>query len=244
MKIKAISILSLAVTLLIGCSNPEKESLKVVDNFLTQFNDEIEGNGDTTKIDKKLFELIKTYGGFLSKDGWSLNFNQKNDSTILIESVGKTHNSFGQPIEIKQKFLLKNTTGQWIIYDTYNLLPLFLNMDIVDRDWDFFWDIEKNEILTELQDSLKLEIIRNGYKNSYSDAVKGELRLVNNSQYDIRNVSILIEHFDKDGRSVNTDDEYIPDIIRANGYREFDWYTSDCDKCSKQEFKIKFQREF
>lgn len=232
------------ISFIISCSTPEKESLKTVDNFLTQFNDEIDHNLDSTKIDTELYMLIKEYGGFLSKDGWSLTLSKKNDSTILIESVGKTHDSYGKPIEIKQKFLLKNTSGEWKIYDTYNLLPLFLDMDIVDRHWDFFWDIQKNNILSELQDSLKLEVIKKGYRISYADATKGELRLVNNSQYDIRNVSILIEHFDKNGRSVNTDDENVFDIIRAKGYREFDWRTRDCNKCRTQEFKIKFQREF
>lgn len=244
---KRISILVYFFALgifLISCNNPEKESLKTVDNFLKQFNDEIEKNLDSTKVDKALFELIKQYGGYLSKDGWTLNFNQKNDTTILIESVGKTHNSFGKPIEIKQKFLLKEVDGAWTIFDTYNLLPLFLDMDIVDRDWDFFWDKEKNEILLDLKKNLKLEVISKGSKSYFGDAVEGKLRLFNNSKYDIRNVSILIEHFDSEGKSVNTDDEYVSDIIRTNGYREFDWYTSDCSKCYRQEFKIKFQREY
>jgi len=56
----------------------------------------------------------------------------------------------------------------------------------------------------------------------------------------IRNIEVLIEHFDKDGISVNTDSKTIYDIIRSKGYREFEWYTSDCSKCNSQTFKIKF----
>ena len=39
-------------TALTSCSTPEDKALKVVDNFLSQANDEIEGNLDTTLIRK------------------------------------------------------------------------------------------------------------------------------------------------------------------------------------------------
>ena len=189
--------------------------------------------------------MINKYGGYLSKDGWTLSVNKKNDTIIIIESVGKTHNGFGQPIEIKQKFAVHKLNNEWKIYDTYNLIPLYLDMDIVDRDWNFFWDMEKNDILIDLQNNLTLEVIEEGRKTySGSNSMEGKLKLNNNSEYDIRNVSILIEHFDINEKSVNTDEDYVSDIIRKKGYREFDWYTSDCSKCVKQEFKIKFQREF
>jgi hypothetical protein len=227
-----------------SCMTSEKKALLVVDNFLKQTNDEISGNLDTTKITEPLYNLIKKDGGFASKDGWTLSVNQRNDTLIIIESVGKTHNGFGQPMKIKQKFALKEIEKEWIIYDTYNVIRLFLGMNIVDRDWHFFWDMEKKEILEHLRKNLKLEIVKRGKKTYFGNGYEGKLRLLNNSKYDIRSVKILIEHFDSKGKSVNTDDEYISDIIRQDGYREFDWRTSDCSKCVKQKFRIKFQREF
>lgn len=226
------------------CSSPEDKALKVVDNFLSQANDEIEGNLDTTKITQQINDLIKIYSGFASKDGWTLSVNEKNDSVIIVESVGKSYNALGQPIKIKQKFKLKQVNNEWIIYDTYNVIRLFLAMDIVDRDWDFFWDIEKFEIMKHLKDNLKLEVIEKGHQTYFGDSAEGKIRLTNDSEYDIRNVNVLIEHYDRDGRSVNTDTEYVLDIIRKNGYREFDWYTNDCSNCYEQKFEIKYQSEY
>ena len=225
-----------------SCNNPEKEALKTVDDFLKQVNNEVKL--DSTKIDKSLTSLVRQYGCYLSKDGWTLNVSQRNDTAFFIESIGKTHNGLGKPIEIKQKFSLKKARNGWKIFDTYNLIPLFLDMDIVDRNWNFFWDIEKNNILLDLEKNLKLEVLQKGRKAYSNESVEGKLRLSNNSEYDITDVTILIEHFDADGKSVNTNEEYVPDIIRKNGYREFNWFAADCSKCFRQEFKIKFQREY
>jgi hypothetical protein len=73
--------------------------------------------------------------------------------------------------------------------------------------------------------------------------MEGKLRIINNSDYDIQWIKILIEHFDSQGKSVNTDYKYVSDIVRKNGYREFEWLTTDCDKCVRQEFKINFVKE-
>jgi uncharacterized protein related to proFAR isomerase len=82
-------------------------------------------------------------------------------------------------MEIKQKFALKKINNEWIIYDTYNVIRLFLGMDIVDKDWAFFLDMEKQEIITELQKSLKLEVVKKGFRTTYTEAAKGELILIN-----------------------------------------------------------------
>src|SRR5690606_6720849 len=128
------------------------------------------------------------------------------------------------------------------ISDSYNLIGFYLNFQVEDTQWQTYWDSKKSEILKEVIDNLKLEIITKGYKK-YDDAMAGELRLVNNSNYDLKNIEILIEHFDKDGVSVNTDNTYVSEVIRAKGYREFDWISFDCSKCNTQTFKIKYVLE-
>lgn len=74
--------------------------------------------------------------------------------------------------------------------------------------------------------------------------MKGRLRLINDSKYDVKSIDILIEHFDSEGISVNTDHEKIYKIIRSGGYLEFDWYSSDCSSCETQEFQISFTKEY
>jgi hypothetical protein len=220
----------------------EQKMCDIVNQFLTQIND------NTKTINKKnttanFDSTFSKFSHYTSKD-WKLVAQQESDSLFIVEATSKTHNSLGRPIDIIQRFALTNQYGNWQIWNSYGLMALHLDFDIVDLDWDFFWDRKKYEILTQMQEKIKLEIIRKGYSNRYSDSRKGELRLINDSEYDIKGVRILIEHFDNNGKSVNTDKESVWNIIRKNGYREFDWFTSDCAKCLKQKFTISFIKEY
>ncbi len=105
-----------------------------------------------------------------------------------------------------------------------------------------FWGYGKNNIIKHLQENLKLEVVKTANVNKYGRSI-GKLRLTNNSEYDITDIYILIEHFDKNKKSVNTDTEFIYDIIRKNGYREFSWSTSNCSKCWSQKFQINYTKE-
>lgn len=241
MKKIAIILLSIGLTFLYSCKSREDKVKDVVNEFLIEINDQ------TKKLNKELMtenfaSFFKGKSYYLSQN-WELTVKPDNDSTILVEAKSKTHNGFGQPIEILQGFYLTNKFGDWKIFDSYKLVADKLDFEVVDTQWDFYWDRDKDAIFKELQEKVKLEVIVPGYGSYYSDSRKGKLKLINNSDYDIQSVKILIEHFDNDGNSVNTDKEYVSNIIRKQGYREFDWYTSDCAKCYKQEFKINFVKE-
>jgi hypothetical protein len=234
-------VLGFLVLSLFSCKNKEKRVLEIVDKVLTQINDKKEGNLDTTVFSSDYYKIFKSNPIYSTND-WSLKFKKQNDSIFIVEANGKTHNGFGMEIKNHQEFKLVIRDGKFKIIDSYNLIALFLNMEIVEKEWTFFWDKQKEDIINELEQNLKLEVLKKGF-HKYTDASSGELRLINNSKYDISNVEILIEHYDNEGKSVNTDTESVSEIIRANGYREFDWYTSNCRSCETQKFKIKFRRE-
>lgn len=227
-----------------SCTKPEDTVTEIVDKFLTEMNDpEVRKNGiDFSVLTDDYLELFQNNSYYLMEN-WELTAKKESDTTFMVEAVGKTSNAFGMTLEKHKGFALKKVEGDWKIFSSYKLIADEINFEVVDTQWDFYWDTKKARILKEVQDSLKLEVKRKGYKSYFGDAVKGELRLVNNTNYDLKRIKILIEHFDKNGKSVNTDIESMYDIIRAGGYREFDWYTSDCSKCSTQEFTINFIKE-
>ena len=238
MKIQIIVIIFLSF---MSCKDNSENAIEIVNKVLTQINDRVEGNYDTTLFSQeycKFFIRSLKYGS----NDWVLNLKQQSDSIFIVESNGKTHNAFGMELKNHQEFKLANRNGELKIIDTYNLIASFLNMKVVDKEWDFYWDRQKDDIVKELEKELVLVVVKKGYKK-YSDASAGDLKLVNNSNYDISNVVILIEHFDNSGKSVNTDSKYVSEIVRARGYREFDWITFDCKSCNNQKFKIKFRRE-
>lgn len=241
MKKITIIIISIGLNFLYSCKNTEEKIKDVVNEFLTEINDKTK-NLNEELMTENFATFFKGKAYYLSQN-WDLTVKPENDSIVMVEARSETHNGFGHPIEILQGFYLTNTYGDWKIFDSYKLVADQLDFEVVDTQWDFFWDRDKDAILKDLQEKVKLEVVVSGYKSYYSDSRRGKLKLINNSEYDIQSVKILIEHFDKNGYSVNTDNEYLSNIIRKKGYREFDWYTSDCEKCDKQEFKINFIKE-
>jgi hypothetical protein len=235
------TIIFVGLTFLYSCKSKEDTVKNVVNEFLTQINDQ------TKTLNKDL--MTEKYAAFFkdksyyTAEKWELTVKPENDSVITVEAKGHTHNGFGQPTELLQGFSLTNKFGGWKIFNSYKLTADELDFEIVDTQWDFYWDRDKDDILKQLQDNLELKEIVPAYGSYYSDSKQGKLKLINNSDFDIKNVKILIEHFDSQGNSVNTDHTGVYDIIRKHGYREFDWYTSDCSKCMKQTFKINFIRE-
>jgi hypothetical protein len=190
-------------------------------------------------------ELIKNnFIRLPDKGTYKLTSEKRPDNTYLVTSTGKSQSILGRVVETQNQFIVSKLNGAWKITDSYNLIGFNINFRVVDTQWETYWDIKKAEILEEVKSNLKLEIVEEGYRPFFGgEFLKGKLRLNNNSDYDIEGTTVLIEHFDKNGISVNTDKTGVYDIIRSKGYREFNWYSSDCSKCVKQTFKIEFIEE-
>jgi hypothetical protein len=236
-----IIIILLIFIFFISCKTKEDIVKDVVTEFLAEINDQTKTlNKDLMTEKYAIFFKDKSY---YTAEKWELSVKPENDSVILVEAKGHTHNGFGQPTELLQSFSLTNKNGGWKIFNSYNLIADELDFKVVDTDWEFSWDRAKDDILRKLQDELNLKVVVPSHCSYFGDSKEGKLKLINNSDYDIMGVTILIEHFDYQGRSVNTDHTYITDIIRKHGYREFNWYTSNCSQCVSQKFKINFIKE-
>lgn len=234
-------LILIGISLLYSCKNREDIVKSVADEFLTEIND----NSKTlnNELMTKNFADFFSDKSYYTSQNWELTVKPDNDSTILVEARSQTHNSDGKPIEILQGLYLTNTFGGWKIFNSFNLVEDKLDFKIVDPNWEFTWDREKADILTHLQKNIELKVLVSGYGSYYSDYVKGKLKIINNSDLDVKAIKVLIEHFDSEGNSVNTDNEYVWEIIRKKGYREFAWQTGDCGKCYRQEYAISFIRE-
>jgi len=237
-------ILILGFSCLFSCKSDKEKAKEIVNEFLKQINDDKikKRDIDYTFVSNDFKNLfLESY--YYTSEKWILSVNPKSDTSFLVKSTGNTFNGFGQPVENHQEFEVCKINGEFKIINSYKLIEQFLDFQVVDNNWDFFWDIEKSEILKQLKEKLILEVLVLGSKNKYGDYVQGKLKLINNSDYDIQGVKILIEHYDNQGNSVNSSYTYVSDIIRNHGYREFNWLNGDCSKCEKQEFKINFITE-
>ena len=242
MKKNTVILILIGLTSFYSCKTKEEKVKDVVNEFLTEINDQ------TKTVNVNL--LSENYNDFFSGKRyytlgkWELKVKPQNDSLIIVEAKGHTGNSLGMPMEIIQGFKLTSELGGWKIFDSYHLVFDALDIELVDVDWKFYWDIDKDEIVNDLMDKLTLEVIKQSHHLEYfPDLVSGKLKLINNSDYDIKRINILIEHFDRNGNSVNTDHTYVSDIVRKKGYREFEWTTGSCNSCFTQKFKINFIRE-
>lgn len=255
MKFKHLYIFALLALTLSCCQSPQDKAIKVVDDFfievLNNGADKFNGSLKQSRaalnysfVTPELEKIIRNnFMNIPEKGTYTLTAEKKSNDKVIVTSIGKNTGMFGNVVEYQSQFEVTKVNGEWKISNAYNLVAYYLNFRVEDTQWDAYWDLKKADILTEVMDNLKIEIINKGYRSYFSDAWQGNLKLVNNSNYDLKGVEVLIEHFDKNGVSVNTGHTSVYDIIRAKGYREFDYYTSDCSKCATQTFAIKFVEE-
>lgn len=245
MKNSLVILLLIGLTSLYSCKSKEDTAKDIVENFMKQINDDKAQKAtiDYSNVSNE-YKALFIESAYYTSQTWTLVAEAESDTAIVVKSTGKTFNGSGAPVENHQEFGLKKRNGEWKITNSYKVLEEYLDFEVVDNQWDFYWDREKHKILQELKEKLKLKILVPAHSGYFSyETRQGKLKLINDSDYDIKGVKILIEHFDSKGNSVNTDQTSVWDIIRKHGYREFDWYTSDCSQCARQEFKINFITE-
>lgn len=224
-----------------SCGTEESRAIKVVNTFLTQINKQQQPyDTELATYDFNTFFKGKNY---YASTSWKLN-TLLNGEKCVIEAIGKTHNGLGHPMEITQGFALINDSGKWLIADTYNFVINEFAFKVVDTQWDFYWDKAKYDIINELRQKLSLKVITPARAIYYgSSRQEGVLKLVNNSDYDVEDIRILIEHYDKSGHPIKTAYWYVQGIIRNHGYRQFEWTNGDCADSYKQTYKICFENE-
>ena len=236
-------LISLGLIFLYSCKSKEDKAKEIVNNFMKQISDkntkkENVNFNDLSDDYKKLF--IHNY--YFPSNDWTLTAEPESDTSIIVSATGKTFNGFGWPRELHQEFAVKKRNGEWKITNSFNVLDQFINFFIVDKRWEFYWDKEKHDILEDLKKNLKIEVLVKGYSEYNSEYAKGRVKVINDSDYDINSVKILMEHFDNDGNSINTDD-FIIHAIKKHSYTEYDWIIDNCSKCVRQEFKILLTKE-
>lgn len=228
---------------LVACKNDEKKAEEITNEFLTIINSE---NYKSELLNKNI--LTKEYKSlvknnyFFTSTNWTLRLKSKNDSIIIVESKSHTTDEYGTAFDLIQLLYLKNENKNLKIYDSSNLVTSKLDFEILGVDFGTLSDIKKHEIFKHIKENLSLQIIVKGHK-IITKHVEGEIRITNNSKYDIKGLNLLNEHFNNKGISVNTDRIYIDEILRKKSYRDKYWLTSDCGDCDKQKITINFISE-
>lgn len=175
---------------------------------------------------------------------YKLTSESKSGTEMIITSIGTRSGKIGNQVNVYNQFLVSKLNNEWKITDTYSVIDFYLNFKIKSEKWDESWDINKSYILNGLMNNLKLEVISKGASPNYNEkGRKGRLKLINNSNFDVEDIEYFTEHFDSNGVSVNSYNDFITGIIRSKAYKEFDWSSYDCASCNTQKFKILFFKE-
>jgi hypothetical protein len=224
-------------------SSSVEEDLKMkVEKFL------IELNSDTLKLDTAVF-APKYYSLFKKRNHreitkWTLTFKNVSDSNNVIIVSYKRYNQYYGEMNSECGFVFFKIKDQWLITDSYDfLIEEKINFKIEGEKVKGLWDRYKTEEITSITQLLKLEVIEEPIPYEIDkNSIKGKLKLTNNSKYDISEITILIEHFDKNGKSSSTSKKYLFDTIKSGGYKIFDWSTFDCYNCNTRKYKILFYK--
>lgn len=227
--------------LLYSCSNNEDQAKELISQFLTETSD-VHFSRKTLDYAMLSSEYKQVFdsSGYYPLKNHVLSIQSESDSMIVFISKGAATNVLGVEIEDQQEFQLKNTQGIWKIDNSNYFLVDHANFKFVEDKYEQLWDKEKAIALNQVQENVTLEIMQSPQGLEFSGSREGILKLINNSEYDIRKLRISIEHFDIEGNSVNSDEEIVLDVIRKHGYRVFNWFSKDCLNCDSQKFKILF----
>lgn len=231
---KQILFLTLLLSLF-SCKNSENNSENVVKKLLEEINSTQE-KIDKSNLSKEMSDLISDIPTSHSEN-WKLSTEKTENGTFIVTANSKTTNLAGLENEINQKFEVKE--GK-IINSQHFFHPDVFQFEIVNKEFDNFWDIEKMNAYREVEKNVIISY-KSPTINPFSNSLSGFLKIENNSKFDIKNLRILVEHFENDGTQVKTDEEWIDGILRAGGKQKLEWYTRDCDNCSEQKFKILFR---
>jgi hypothetical protein len=211
-----------------------KEAARVVDTFLTRLNNTVVADYDLSGFS---YEYSKNCDGYTWKfaqipEGWELEVSQGDDATYIVDATW--------PLQgIRKRFKLASSADKLKIIDTYKVLDFSPSMVVIDEQWDLYWDKRIGSAIKEIEASISVWIIGKSYYSK--EGVYGGVELVNDSTYDLSEVQIMVDHRNFEGKSINTDIELLPGIIKASGHRRFTWYTPGCKKCVKQYFSFKFR---
>lgn len=241
MRRETLTIVSMfSILCLSACISNEDAAKRKVQRLLKQVNSQ-EMDINYAVMTPKYAEYLKGKSLYTSND-WKLTTAWIDESTLCVTAIGMNRNGLGQDVKIVQKIYFTPTDDGWKIFDSHDFIADVPEPDFgfADYDWDNCCDRYKSQILEEMKKEVTLEIVQPGNR-FYGDMQKGKIRVVNNSRFDIENMTVLIEHFDFNGRPVGTDRTYISGVLRKDGYREAEWLSTNCSPCYRQEFKISFE---
>ena len=75
-------------------------------------------------------------------------------------------------------------------------------------------DNKITKIIEEIRSGLKIEIT-NIERPSYSpEWTQGVVKVTNNSDYDLQNISLIVHNYDTSGTSISPDTKFIPSVAK------------------------------
>jgi hypothetical protein len=221
---------------IISCEQNSSEAENIVNKLLVDMNS-LDNPFSKSTVSQN-FDLLLNKVPTASTEKWKLSSEKRENGNIIVTSSSRSTNVMGIERDMLQKFEVKNNK---IINSEYFFVPQY-DFEIVLNDWDTMWDLEKIKAYENVEENVKITS-RSPAIRSYANSLEGNFKIENNSNYDIKNLNIMIEHFQRDGTQIKTDNSSITGILRKNGKQKVIWFTTNCESCDKFKLKIIFKNK-
>lgn len=228
-------ILFLSLTF-VSCEQSTSEAENIVDKLLVDMNS-LDNQFSKSTVSEE-FALLLNKIPTAHTEKWKLTSEKRENGNVIVTSTSRSTNLMGIETDMIQKFEVKDNK---IINSDFFFLPEYA-FEIVLNDWDTMWDLEKIKAFKNVEENVKI-ISKSSANKSYLNSLEGDFKIENNSNYDIRDLEIMIEHFENDGTQIKTHNSSIAGILRKNGKQKVKWFTTNCESCDEFKLKIIFKTE-
>jgi hypothetical protein len=188
-------------------------------------------------------------------DDWKLDSTLIEDDVYKVSVKGKAINGFGAQLNRSILFIVEKSSKErinwnneskemkeielrlygdkWVITDSYG----FTVIDEINNEKS---DMDKYSLLQNAKENVKISSWQ--FSSSYGDIIKGKGIIENSSKIPVKFVKLIITYTNSRDEVVNSDETVIvgDNELFPGQKRNFEWYTANCDNCSKASIKLAF----
>lgn len=221
----------------------------------SNFTEVLDLDGEDKVFSSAYLVNIIGYSSYYKLDDWKLDSTTVEDDVYKVNVKGKFVNGFGARLNRSISFIVEKSSKErtnwnneskemkeiglhlygdkWVITDSYG----FAVIDEINNEKS---DMEKYYLLKDTKENVKISSWEFG--SSYGGIINGKGIVENNSKIPVKFVKLTITYKNSNDEVVNSDETVIvnDNELFPGQKRNFEWYTANCDNCSKASIKLKF----